>query len=134
MMTGTIKLALYLLFVQTFNCVEPRCSKYDFEEKVLEKVIRFENKMELLSDSMEKIATKVKSDFDSMKKDLEQQRLNQSDAFNQLAETLRVEWKRIQTDVGLLENKVEEDVSLLNRTIQSQIEGVSGTSIFLYNN
>ena len=34
---------------------EPRCSKYDFEEKVLQKMVRLEHKMELMTEKYDKL-------------------------------------------------------------------------------
>ena len=51
-----------LCFQGYFGREEPscqRCSKYDFVEKVLEKVVRFEHKNELITNSVCEISTKV---------------------------------------------------------------------------
>ena len=90
--------------------VEPRCSKYDFEEKVLEKVVRFEHKMELFTDSIEKIAAKVEDTLDSIQKEQEK-----------LKSETNAEWVDIKTQFGLLKRHVEEQSSTMNGTIYRQL-------------
>ena len=119
---ATAALLFYLYLVQARAVhEEPRCSKYEFEEKVLEKVIRFEHKMELLTDSVEKIAAKVTDNLNSVQKDLEKHKSDQTNALNQLAENIRTEWKEIKTGFGLLKQNMEEQGSTMNGTIYSQL-------------
>ena len=49
---------------------EPRCSKYDFEEKVLEKLVRMEHSNELIMEEFRQISTRVKEDIETMKGEL----------------------------------------------------------------
>ena len=101
--------------------VEPRCSKYDFEEKVLEKVLRFEHKMELFTDSIEKIATKVEDTLDRIQKEQETQKSDQTNAFEQLADNTRTDWNEIKTQFGSLKSNIEEQSSTMNGTLFSQL-------------
>jgi hypothetical protein len=41
------------------NSVEPHCSNYDFEEKVLEKMVRIEYQMERMKSEMEQTVKNV---------------------------------------------------------------------------
>jgi hypothetical protein len=55
----------FLIFLITYaNSDEPHCSKYDFEEKVLEKMVRMEFQMERMKSEMEQtvksVDTKIK--------------------------------------------------------------------------
>ncbi|XP_060568784.1 heavy metal-binding protein HIP-like [Ruditapes philippinarum] len=54
---------VFLLFLLTNgrNCEEPRCSKYDFEEKVLEKMVRIEFQMERLKLEVEQCVNRVEN-------------------------------------------------------------------------
>ncbi|XP_060587496.1 heavy metal-binding protein HIP-like [Ruditapes philippinarum] len=54
---------VFLLFLLTSgrNCEEPHCSKYDFEEKVLEKMVRMEFKMENMKSEVELCVKRVES-------------------------------------------------------------------------
>ncbi|XP_060554030.1 heavy metal-binding protein HIP-like [Ruditapes philippinarum] len=50
----------FLIFLITFaKSDEPHCSKYDFEEKVLEKMVRMEFQMERMKSEMEQTAKSV---------------------------------------------------------------------------
>ena len=72
--TGTIEfkmyfslecICLFLLVVRVHGYQqEPRCSKFDFEEKVLEKMVRMEHKMELMEEENEKLKAKLSSDLE----------------------------------------------------------------------
>jgi dsDNA-specific endonuclease/ATPase MutS2 len=54
---------VFILFLLTSgrNCEEPRCSKYDFEEKVLEKMVRIEFQMEQMKSEVEQCVKRVES-------------------------------------------------------------------------
>ncbi|XP_060568785.1 heavy metal-binding protein HIP-like [Ruditapes philippinarum] len=54
---------VFLLFLLTTgrHCEEPRCSKYDFEEKVLEKMVRIEFQMERLKLEVEQCVNRVEN-------------------------------------------------------------------------
>ena len=91
--------------------VEPRCSKYDFEEKVLEKVLRFEHKMELFTDSIENIAAKVEENLERMHNEQEK-----------LKSETNAEWLEIKSQFGSLKRNVEEQTSTMNGTIYSQFK------------
>jgi hypothetical protein len=52
---------LFLLLTSGRNCEEPHCSKYDFEEKVLEKMVRMEFKMENMKSEVELCVKRVES-------------------------------------------------------------------------
>ena len=104
---ATAALLFYLYIVQArAGHVEPRCSKYEFEEKVLEKVIRFEQKIELFTESMEKISAKVEE---------------KTNSFSQQIENMRSELKETKTEFDVLKQNMEEQRSMMNETIQSQL-------------
>ena len=112
----------FLLFVHTtVGHVEPRCSKYDFEEKVLEKVIRFEHKMELIMESVNEISAKVNGDLSKMKKEIEKQRTEQTYAFHQLAENITTEWMEIKKDFETMKRDLDGQESVLNETIHNEL-------------
>ena len=69
---------MILLFFVTNgrNCEESDCSKYDFEEKLLEKMVRMEFQMERMKTEVEQCVKKVKTIkrevSDQMKKNKEE--------------------------------------------------------------
>ena len=129
-------LFIYLLFFPSCFCLEePTCSKYHFEEKVLEKVIRFEHKMEIITESMNDISGKVKDDIATMKTELETQRLEQTNAFNKLSEKLEqqvidltqniiTEWNTIKNDFEMMKNDSEEQKTQFNITYQKELSSL----------
>jgi hypothetical protein len=50
---------ILLDFLMLANSEEPHCSKYDFEEKVLEKMVRMEFQMERMKSEMEQTVKSV---------------------------------------------------------------------------
>ena len=69
-MANRILYSFFLILVLVAICRtqrEPRCSKYDFEEKVLEKLIRMEHSNELIMEEFRQISTSVKEDIETMK-------------------------------------------------------------------
>ena len=64
-------LFIYVLVFQSCSCgLEKKCSKLDFQEKVLEKLIRIEHKMEM-TESVNELSTQVKDDIQKLKADQE---------------------------------------------------------------
>ena len=49
--------------------VEPKCSKYDFEEKLLEKMIRMEHSTGIMMERFNDLSEKVKNDLSRMKQE-----------------------------------------------------------------
>ena len=57
---------LFILGFQSCSASEKKCSKLDFQEKVLEKLIRIEHNTEL-TESVNELSTQVKDDIHEMK-------------------------------------------------------------------
>ena len=116
MHTIFVVLLACLLSFQSCSChEEPKCSKYDFEEKVLEKVVRFEHKMEIMTNSINEISTKVTDDIHKMKANIKD-----------LTENIQAEWTGIKKEFELMKNAVVEQEKMLNDTIQESIGDLSG--------
>ena len=90
---GIEVLLIFIAICRSCSCLEePRCSKYDFEEKVLEKVLRFEHKMEIMTNTLNEISTKVKDDIHNIQTERETRGGEQTTAFNQMEKNLQTEW------------------------------------------
>ena len=46
--------------------IEPKCSKFDFEERLLEKMVRMEHSVELMDDKIDVLAKKVLAEKQSV--------------------------------------------------------------------
>ena len=104
---GVVLSFLYLLSFQTCRCgmfEEPRCSKYDFEEKVLEKLVRLEHKMELMTESVNEQYTQVKDDIHKIKTD----------------------WVEIRKEFDLMKGELIDREEMLNDSIQKTMADLSG--------
>ena len=114
---GFVVLLLFIAYCRSCSCIEePRCSKYEFEEKVLEKVLRFEHKMEIMANTLNEISTKVKDDIHNMKTELETRGGEQTTAFNQLEKNLQTEWtdmKKSFKDLSGISTFLSLDVRML---------------------
>ena len=72
-MAGSYKLLVFILIIS--KCIaeeEPRCSKYHFEEKVLEKLVRMEHSNGIMMDDFKQLATEVKDSMETMKREFEE--------------------------------------------------------------
>ena len=129
-------LFIYLVIFQSCFCLEePSCSKYHFEEKVLEKVVRFEHKMEIITETINDISGKVKDDIATMKTELETQIFEQTNSFNKLSEKLEqqmtdltqnisTQWNTIKNDFEMIKHDAEEQKTRLNITIQKELSSL----------
>lgn len=72
-MAGSYKLLVFIVVIS--KCIaeeEPRCSKYHFEEKVLEKMVRMEHSNGIMMDDFKELATRVKESLETMKREFEE--------------------------------------------------------------
>ena len=74
---------LFVLFViascHNIHCyvvdVEPKCSKFDFEEKVLEKMVRLEHSTEMIMKRFHNLHEKVENSLKTMKDEFDAMKL-----------------------------------------------------------
>ncbi|KAL4225225.1 hypothetical protein ACF0H5_015915 [Mactra antiquata] len=109
--------AFALIFITIFQFFyvtseEPRCSKYDFEEKVLEKLIRLEHQFEILKQDF----TKSLSEMKETKTDMEQYIISIDETLATVKETADI------TSVELT----------FNKTLTAQIEELNTLKGKLY--
>ena len=84
---------------------EPRCSKFDFEEKVLEKVVRFEHKIELITETLKDFSNQMKDNFKKMEAD----------------------WTETKNKIELMKDEVIEREKMLNDSIHTTMQSLAGT-------
>ena len=84
---------------------EPRCSKFDFEEKVLEKVVRFEHKIELITETLKEFSNQMKDNFNKMEAD----------------------WTETKNRIELMKDEVIEREKMLNDTVHTTMQSLAGT-------
>ena len=70
---------------------EPRCSKYDFEEKVLEKMVRVEHSTNLIMDEFRAIKTQVASTLDTMRKEADEMKTVLEEERKRITDTMTAE-------------------------------------------
>ena len=71
---------IFLIAVCTRVCcyvveVEPKCSKFDFEEKVLEKMVRLEHSTEIMMERFTNLHEKVENSLKTMKDEFDAMKL-----------------------------------------------------------
>ena len=127
-----------LCFQSCFGREEPSCSKYDFEEKVLEKVVRFEHKIELLSNSFSEISTKVNEKIRDFSAEIETRGTAQTNDLKELSEDLKTRMTEL-TDVIHLERtqaqnelkQIKDDIlergKMFNDTIHRTLKDLTGS-------
>ena len=99
---------------------EKKCSKLDFQEKVLEKLVRIEHKMEMTESSNE-LSLQVKDDIQKMKADLANMSGNTQENLTE-----------IKKDLEILKGELVEREKVLNDTIKMKITELSGKNIAIW--
>ncbi|XP_052814599.1 caprin-2-like [Mya arenaria] len=66
---GLIFVYVIVTYLGKVSCNEPHCSKFDFEEKVLEKLVRMEYKEEMQEKTVRKEVGDMKSELESYRND-----------------------------------------------------------------
>ena len=116
METSFVFLFIYFLVFKSCSCgLEKKCSKLDFQEKVLEKLIRIEHKMEM-TETVNELSTQVKDDIQKMKADL-------ADMLGNTQANLT----EIRKEFEILKGELAEREKMLNYTIQKAITDLPGT-------
>ena len=116
---GFVYLFVYFLCFESCGCAmfdEPRCSKYDFEEKVLEKVVRFEHKIELITETLKEFSTQMKDEMSDLKAD-----------WTETKERFRADWTEMKNGFELMKYDVFEREKMLNDTIHTTMQRLAGT-------
>ena len=65
-------LQLFTVFSFGSLNVEPKCSRFDFEEKLLEKAVKLEHTSGLMAKTFKEFSTQMKTDLQKMKDDFEE--------------------------------------------------------------
>ena len=108
-MVKSFSLLFILLGVlQICSCAKQKtCSQYDFAENVLEKVVRIEHKMEILTETVNELSKQIKDDSNQMKAD----------------------WTETKKEFELMIADVTERENMLNDSIQKAIQDFSGKTV-----
>ncbi|XP_045180009.2 heavy metal-binding protein HIP-like [Mercenaria mercenaria] len=137
-------LFLFFLFLRV-NSEEPHCSKYDFEEKVLEKMVRIEFQMERMKSEIEqsvKVVENKKTEVDATLKNVDQQLEDYSNNIEKLealgtkiSDTLTAKQHELEKDIdekiAKLENKTLETLQAKIQELQAlKDEAVTPTVAF----
>ena len=82
---------------------------------MLEKVVRIEHKMEIMTDSVNELSKQVKDDMPNMKADL-------TDFFG----NIQANWTEIKKEFEIFKGELVERENMLNATIQKTITKLAG--------
>ena len=126
---GVVLSFLYLLCFQSYRCgmfEEPRCSKYDFEEKVLEKLVRLELKMETMTVSVNEISTQVKDDINKMRAHMADMTGKIQAEWTDIKETIQDDWTEIRKEFEMMKGELVDREKMLNDSIQKTLTDLSG--------
>ena len=105
MENGILFLFIFLGGLQNCSCAkQTTCSQYDFAENVLEKVIRIEHKMELMTETVNELSKQVKDDIQKMK----------------------ANWTEIRKEFELMKGELVDREEMLNASIQNTMADLSG--------
>ncbi|XP_060560615.1 caprin-2-like [Ruditapes philippinarum] len=104
--------ALFITLLLTVKAEEQHCSKYDFEEKILEKLVRMEYQMEKLKlegIEREESATKMKDDFRSaleiLNKTMDKFEMSLKVKANSFEQSIAVRVGKLRKTVDLIADK-----------------------------
>ena len=100
---------------------EPKCSKYDYDERLLEKMIRLEHSTGLMIASFKKISTQIEADLADMKRefsDIKQQAKTQRNSFQGLLSQGQTDLATMKTEFAEM---VDEQQKQANEAIESEL-------------
>lgn len=101
--------------------MEPKCSKFDYDERLLEKMIRLEHSTGLMIESFKKISTQIEADLADMKRefsDIKQQAITQRNSFQGLLSQAQTDLVAMKTEFAEM---VDEQRKQANEAIESEL-------------
>lgn len=101
--------------------MEPKCSKFDYDERLLEKMIRLEHSTGLMIESFKKISTQIEADLADMKRefsDIQQQAITQRNSFQGLLSQGQTDMATMKTEFAEM---VDEQRKQANEAIESEL-------------
>ena len=112
---------------------EPKCSKFDYEEKMLEKMVRIEHAMELMNEKLEHNQKSIKDEFDAKRAEFEAMR-GEFDVIKQsvnetVADSLKIkkeEFDVMRGEFGVIKQSVNETVADSLKTIKEEFDVMRG--------
>ena len=110
---------------------EPICSKFDFEEKLLEKMVKIDHKTDLMTDSFHEHSTQVKTELAKLKADIEKQRLDQHNFTAETKTQIQAELTNMKTEIQQrleqrdssieISNRLQDQVAIIKADIMKQV-------------
>lgn len=98
---------------------QTQCSKYDFEEKVLEKLVRMEHKIEICEQKIKNFEESVMFKLNEFN---ESENQRNKDTQSMILDTFKEERSALNSSVlSLILNKFETEKNLLNSSVQTLI-------------
>ena len=92
--------------------IEPKCSKFDFEEKLLEKMVRMEHQNKVMMEDFMKISQQVKEDQRQFNKQLVTMK-TEFDKVTGAQQHVKEELVAMKTEFGEIQRKTNEDSKTL---------------------
>lgn len=96
-------------------------NKFDFEEKVLEKMVKIDHKTGLMTDSFHEHSTQVKRELATMKADIEKQRLDKHNFTAETKAQIQAEVTNMKTDIQQMVEQCDSSVEISNR-LQDEVK------------
>ena len=101
---------------------EPKCSKFDYEEKMLEKMVRIEHAMELMNEKLEYNQKLMKDEFDAKRAEFEAMR-GEFDVIKQsVNETVADSLKKIKEEFGVMRGEFDVIKQSVNETVADSLK------------
>ena len=107
---------------------EPKCSKFDYEEKMLEKMVRIEHAMELMKEKLEHNQRSMKEEFDAKRTEFDAMRAEFDVIKQSVNETVADSLKTMKEEFDVMRGKVEamklpmkEELEYLKQRIDGKI-------------
>ena len=110
----------YMLLFQSFiisEATEPLCSKFHYEEQLLEKMIRTEIKVETMHQENKKTEDKVTTTLETMQKDFQDNQKHSESTIKQQLDNLSTEKEAFKTELETLMNESKTEVSRATDTV-----------------
>ena len=98
--------------------MEPKCSKFDYDERLLEKMIKLEHSTGLMMKSFNEISTQIGADLADMKREFNDIKQQITDQKNSLQDLL----SRGQTDLATMKTEFAEVVNEQRKQANEAIE------------
>ena len=117
---------IVLIVLTVVNCSEPMCSKFDYQEQLLEKMIRTEIKVETMEKSIKTTQTEMMTVLKSLQIDINSELNKTQNEIKDQLKTLSGERKMFEDEIATFKKESFDKINTAISTMETSFKQMEG--------